>query len=111
MEDLTPDEAKGLLKPRGEMDATEIRACLVLLSWSQRQLAEVLQVDEGTVRKWARNRQPLPAALAPWLRRLAKVHADNPPPPRPAFLIRPIRAGEAPDQSCATVAPMKEGAD
>lgn len=102
--DWTIETAAAQLRPRGDMGSTEFRACLYLLDWSQRGIAAVLQVDEGTVRQWGREKRPIPPAVAVWLRRLAAVHAKYPPPVDPV-LRRGPGAGNRPP------APGPGGAD
>ena len=65
------------------MNTDEMRECLDGLGWSQRQLSSILDVDEGTVRKWARGRNQIPESIAQWLKKLHSFHLKNPPPSAP----------------------------
>lgn len=62
------------------MTPHRLRECLVLLRWSQRELARALEINEATVRKWARGALPIPGPVEPWLESLAAVHAALPSP-------------------------------
>jgi transcriptional regulator with XRE-family HTH domain len=66
------------------MTPDELRDCLDILGWSQRQLSFETEVDEGTVRKWARGKNPIPESIANWIVKLSNFHIENPPPPPPA---------------------------
>jgi ribosome-binding protein aMBF1 (putative translation factor) len=50
------------------MTADELRKCLGVLGWSQRELARRLQKHHSTVRKWARAERMIPQHVAEWLR-------------------------------------------
>jgi ribosome-binding protein aMBF1 (putative translation factor) len=63
------------------MTPERMRECLSLLRWSQRGLADALDMDERQVRRWAAG-AAVPAAVAAWLDRLASYHAKHPPPGR-----------------------------
>ena len=62
------------------MPPSGLREILAMLRWSQRGLAEALGCDDRIVRRWASGAAAMPADVALWLSRLAKVHAANPPP-------------------------------
>ena len=62
------------------MPPSELREALLALRWSQRELAEALECDGKLVRCWATGHAAVPADVAVWLRELARVHHDNPPP-------------------------------
>lgn len=74
------------------MTPDRFRACLAALQWSQRGLADMLQMDERQVRRWAAG-AAIPDAVATWLeqaeRELVPLQAavdawteNNPPPVR-----------------------------
>jgi ribosome-binding protein aMBF1 (putative translation factor) len=63
------------------MTPDRIRACLSLIGWSQRGLAERLGHDERQVRRWCSGHHEIPEAVANWLNALADFHERNPPPP------------------------------
>ena len=75
------------------MTPDRLRERLALLRWSQRGLAEALEVDARQVRYWANGAYAVPPPVAAWLEVLAAAHAANPLPPRPARQPRP--EGEA----------------
>lgn len=63
------------------MTPDRLRECLALLSWSQRGLAAILDMDERQVRRWAAG-ATIPDDIGAWLERLARFHERNPPPAR-----------------------------
>jgi transcriptional regulator with XRE-family HTH domain len=64
------------------MTPTERRAALQAIGWSQRGLADRLQWDEGTVRRWMRDGGEAPPDIDRWLATLAQFHDEHPPPAR-----------------------------
>lgn len=64
------------------MTPQTLRRALAIIGWSQRGLADLLDVDERQVRRWATG-ATVPPAIAAWLTRLADFHEINPPPSRP----------------------------
>jgi ribosome-binding protein aMBF1 (putative translation factor) len=56
-----------------------LRQCLAALAWSQRGLAELIDVDERQVRRWAAG-AVIPPRIAAWVEMLARFHEQNPPP-------------------------------
>jgi hypothetical protein len=62
------------------MTPAERRAALAQIGWTQRGLADRLDRDEGTVRRWMRDGGEAPEAVDAWLTILAAFHRDNPPP-------------------------------
>ena len=62
------------------MTPERFRACLGLLRWSQRGLADALECDDRMVRRWASGEAEVPAGIVVWLETLSKVHAELPPP-------------------------------
>lgn len=82
--EFTREEAIAALRDDGPMDGRELSACLALLSWSKQIVCHELDVDEGTVRQWGRDSRPVAPPIAAWLRTLARAHADNPAPKKPA---------------------------
>lgn len=62
------------------MTPTRLRECLTALHWSQRALARILDVDEGTVRRWARGAAAIPDEVPPWLESLTAAHVAAPLP-------------------------------
>jgi hypothetical protein len=69
------------------MTTDRFRECLDALSWSQRGLAALLDVDERQVRRWATGQYNIPEPIAAWLETLARFHETHPapvaPPPAP----------------------------
>ncbi len=71
------------------MTPERMRDCLAILGWSQRGFADIINVDEARVRKWARGAgHPMPKDLAVWLERRARAMEGDPPPPVPR--ARPV---------------------
>lgn len=64
------------------MTPNRFRECLATLHWSQRGLAEILQMDERQVRRWASGDYAIPPRISDWLEKLARFHERNPPPER-----------------------------
>ncbi len=62
------------------MTPTRLRECLTALGWSQRGLADMLEVHETRVRRWARGLLDVPPEVAAWLETLAAVHVAHPAP-------------------------------
>jgi hypothetical protein len=50
---------------------------LDVLGWSNRWLADYLDMPPTTVHKWGKGMQAIPAPVAVWLERLAHYHAAN----------------------------------
>jgi ribosome-binding protein aMBF1 (putative translation factor) len=65
------------------MTPTELKDCLSIINWSQRQLARLIKRDERTVRRFVNGALQLPNKQIIWLRKLAEFHAQNPPPVEP----------------------------
>jgi transcriptional regulator with XRE-family HTH domain len=61
------------------MTPTERRRCLDLIGWSQRALADILGINDSTVRRWFRDGDT-PVEVDEWLAKVAKFHEQNPPP-------------------------------
>ncbi|ACL57016.1 hypothetical protein Mnod_2030 [Methylobacterium nodulans ORS 2060] len=53
------------------MTPDRFRACLALVRWSQRGLAEALECDDRLVQRWDSGEVPIPTGLAAWLENLA----------------------------------------
>jgi hypothetical protein len=55
-------------------------------------MAEMLNISEPMARRWEASGNHVPAPVAVWIRRIAKVVADNPPPraPYPPPATRPL---------------------
>jgi transcriptional regulator with XRE-family HTH domain len=68
------------------MTANRFRACLDAMGWSQRGLADRLDINFVTVQRWANGRLQVPAHIAGWLDTLAQVHEANPAPQRPVWI-------------------------
>lgn len=62
------------------MTPTRLRECIDALGWSQRNLARLINRQEGTVRQWARGIVETPEEVAVWLETLTACHNQNPPP-------------------------------
>jgi transcriptional regulator with XRE-family HTH domain len=54
------------------------------LRWGPRELAEMLAINERTIRRWLSGQNDPPPALLEWLELLAAFVNANPPPPGPA---------------------------
>jgi len=65
------------------MTPTRFRACVHIIGWSLRQLAELLDVDPRQVRRWAAG-ATIPQPIAEWLECLAGFHVSHPPPSKKA---------------------------
>lgn len=62
------------------MTPDRLRECLAVLHWSQRGLADWLDMDERQVRRWASGASATPPAVAAWLERWAEFAQANPAP-------------------------------
>jgi transcriptional regulator with XRE-family HTH domain len=62
------------------MTPPEFRLCLDLLSWSQRDLARMLGLDDRSVRRWSSGQNEIPGDIADWLATLTAFHATHPAP-------------------------------
>ena len=62
------------------MTPSRLRACLALLRWSQRGLAEALECDDRMVRRWASGEGSVPDEVGAWLERLTAAHEAEPVP-------------------------------
>lgn len=60
------------------MTPTEFRECLASLRWSQRGLADILNIHPTSVRNMASGKNPIPENIADWLINSAsylKIHS------------------------------------
>lgn len=64
------------------MTPERFRECLVLMNWSQRGFARMVDRAEGTVRQWARGKVTIPPDVASWLEKIAGFVDQNPVPVR-----------------------------
>jgi transcriptional regulator with XRE-family HTH domain len=64
------------------MTPARLRACLSILGWSQRELANRAGWSEGAIRQWHTGKTLVPFDVGLWLEMLARFHADHPPPVR-----------------------------
>lgn len=62
------------------MTPSRLEECLRTLRWSKRSLADALDVQERTVRRWANGESRIPERVSEWLDRVAGVLEVNPPP-------------------------------
>lgn len=62
------------------MSPDRLRACLALLHWSQRGLADILDTHPTTVRRWATGEGTIPISVGNWLEGLARAHTAAPLP-------------------------------
>lgn len=62
------------------MTPDAFRYALETLGWSWVFLAEKLDCNERTVRRWANGTREVPEPIAMWLADLALYHNDRPPP-------------------------------
>ena len=61
------------------------RFCLILenICWSKSAFAEMVDVNERTVRRWSNGDDYIPERIAVWLEQIHSCHLDNPPPEKP----------------------------
>ncbi|MXV44300.1 nuclease [Saccharibacter sp. 17.LH.SD] len=64
------------------MTPERFRECLLLMHWSQRGFARIVDRAEATVRQWARGKVTIPSDVAEWLEKGASFIESNPPPVR-----------------------------
>ncbi len=62
------------------MTPLELRECVDALNWSLRGLATLLDCDYRMVRRWETGQVSIPPKIADWLRVMADLHRQNPPP-------------------------------
>lgn len=66
------------------MTHDRLSACLDILGWSQRHLADRLDIQVGRVRRWAsppgRRHTPVPPAVAEWIERRVEAVEKDPRP-------------------------------
>lgn len=67
------------------MTPASLRALMIAAGWSAAKLAELLDVNEGTVRDWLKGRRAMPDALIGWFMAVAEFYKDCPPPLAVAF--------------------------
>ena len=99
------------------MNATERRACLATLFWSQRTFADAIGWDEGTVRRWLRDRGEAPPEVDAWLKRRADaMEADRAPvkgmvpaPGAPTASWQWLRPDGTPADPTAQTEPLTRG--
>lgn len=56
------------------MTPERFQDCLVLLRWSQFDLAVILKCDVFLVNAWANSKAPVPDDISAWLETLARAH-------------------------------------
>lgn len=64
------------------MTPERFRECLVIMNWSQRGFAAMVDRAEGTVRQWARGKVTIPPDVASWLEKAVSFMVANPLPVR-----------------------------
>lgn len=62
------------------MTPEEFRDCLASLRWSQRGLADILDVNQTTIRRMASGQMPIPENVAGWLIKASEFLSSNPLP-------------------------------
>lgn len=62
------------------MNMAELREILTVMRWSQRELARIVGISEGVVRKWARGAAPVPEYVGKWLRTVSAPIKERPFP-------------------------------
>lgn len=62
------------------MTPAELKAALAAIGWSGRELAFRLGCHRNLPTAWSSGRTPIPAPVAAWLRKLARLHGQNPAP-------------------------------
>lgn len=62
------------------MTAGQLKKSLMTLHWSTLTLADVLHCPTDVVMAWYFGYEPIPSAVAAWLKRLVAAHEDNPAP-------------------------------
>lgn len=85
MDEITPHPTD--LDPvNGVMTPAKFRDCLDAMRWSQRGLANTLNINETTVHRWATGERPVPSNVAAWLN-LISVEPRRSPFPRDWFKL------------------------
>lgn len=59
------------------MNPASLRALMIAAGWSAAKLAELLDVNEGTVRDWLKGRRAVPDALIGWFMAVAEFYAGH----------------------------------
>lgn len=62
------------------MTPDRFRECLRLIDWSQRGVADLLDIDQRQISRWAKGEYAIPKRIGDWLEKLARFHEQNPPP-------------------------------
>ncbi|KXV69852.1 hypothetical protein AD951_04745 [Acetobacter malorum] len=63
------------------LSGRELTECLMLLHWTERGLAHILDQPHAKINRIANGRGCLSPAESAWVRTLAAFHRDNRPPP------------------------------
>jgi transcriptional regulator with XRE-family HTH domain len=79
------------------MSPYRLSLSLLILGWSERELARRTGEHRTTIRRWLSGESGVDPAVAQWLDVLVAVHTENPGPRRksPSFLTSPAGAGTA----------------
>jgi hypothetical protein len=62
------------------MTPAELHAALASIGWSGRELAIRVGSHRNLPVAWLAGRTPIPPPIATWLRKLARLHEQNPAP-------------------------------
>ena len=62
------------------MSSHRLLVCLIVLGWSERELARRTERLQTTVRRWTTGRSPVQADVAAWVEMLAAFHKAHPAP-------------------------------
>lgn len=62
------------------MTPEEFRECLASLRWSQRGLADILNMNPTTIRRMASGQMPIPDSVSDWLIKASEFLSSNPLP-------------------------------
>lgn len=60
------------------MSSYRLLVCLIILSWSERELARRADRHQTTITRWVKGLSPVPGEEAAWLETLAAFHVAHP---------------------------------
>lgn len=64
------------------MSSYRLLVCLVILGWSERELARRADRRQTTIVRWVKGLSPVPSEVAAWLETLGAFHIAHPAPRR-----------------------------
>lgn len=62
------------------MEPDQFRECLASLRWSQRGLADILDINPTTIRRMASGQMPIPDNVSDWLIKASEYLSKHPLP-------------------------------